>query len=63
MHTLDMSPGQTIRIGNDIRINIVLQGDGSIGFDIEASSPVQVLPGEFVGLELHQLQVLSMNDL
>ncbi|WP_397570687.1 hypothetical protein [Schlesneria sp. T3-172] len=62
MQLLDLAPGQTIRIGRDICLTVVTQSDGSIGFDIETISHVQVLPAELIGLELHQLQVLAAND-
>lgn len=63
MQLLDLTPGQVIRIGKDIRLTVIRQDDGTIGFEFETNSPVHILPGEFVGLELHQLQTLSASDL
>ena len=63
MTTLDLSNGEIVHIGANITLTIVINDDGSVSVDVESKSPTQVLPSEFVGLELHQLQTLSMNDL
>lgn len=63
MLTIDLTAGQTIRIGRDIRVRIVAEDDGRIDVEIETGSPMEVLPGEIVGLELHQLAVLAGHDL